>query len=104
MVGDYYFLAGDDETEEQHPIGIWGQRHPSFLSRYKKSAYMSLVTEGKLEKYLTDVDERAEEMFEKLIRDMAERVGVTEQLKADNQMESAPSNDDEDSRSSDTII
>lgn len=87
LVGDYYFLAGDDETEEQRPIGIWGQRHLSFLSRYKKSAYMSLLTEGKLEKYLSDVNEEAEEMYGKLIRDMAKREGVTEQLKADDQME-----------------
>lgn len=87
LVGDYYLIAGDDQPEEeQKPIGIWGQRHLRYLKNYRKVLYTNLLTSGKLNIYLADIDNQAEEMFERLTRQMAIAEGVTEQLKADNQM------------------
>lgn len=88
LVGDYYLIAGDDEPdEEQKPIGIWGQRHLSYLKNHRKVLYANLLTSGKLNDYLADIDRQAEEMFERLVKQMAESEGVTEQLKAADQME-----------------
>ena len=88
LVGDYYLIAGDDEPgEEQKPIGIWGQRHLCYLKEYHRVRYGNLLTSGKLNGYLADIDRQAEEMFERLIKQMAEREGVTEALKAENPME-----------------
>lgn len=87
LIGDYYLIAGDDQPEEeQKPIGIWGQRHLRYLKNYRKVLYTNLLTSGKLNIYLADIDNQAEEMFERLTRQMAIAEGVTEQLKADNQM------------------
>lgn len=87
LVGDYYIIAGDDEPEEeQKPIGIWGQRHLRYLKNYRKVLYTNLLTSGRLNIYLSDIDNQAEKMFERLTRQMAIAEGVTEQLKADNQM------------------
>lgn len=87
LVGDYYIIAGDDEPEEeQKPIGIWGQRHLRYLKNHRKVLYANLLTSGKLNNYLADIDRQAEEMFIQLTRQMAIAYGVTEQLKADNQM------------------
>ena len=87
LVGDYYLIAGDDEPdEEQKPIGIWGQRHLRYLKNHRKVLYINLLTSGKLNIYLADIDNQAEKMFERLTRQMAIAEGVTEQLKADNQM------------------
>ena len=87
LVGGYYIIAGDDEPEEeQKPIGIWEQRHLRYLKNYRKVLYTSLLTSGRLNIYLADIDRQAEEMFERLTRQMAIAEGVTEQLKADNQM------------------
>ena len=87
LVGDYYLIAGDDQPEEeQKPIGIWGQRHLRYLKNYRKVLYTNLLTSGKLNIYLADIDNQAEEVFERLTRQMAIAEGVTEQLKADNQM------------------
>ncbi len=87
LVGDYYIIAGDDEPEEeQKPIGIWGQRHLRYLKNHRKVLYANLLTSGKLNNYLADIDRQAEEMFIQLTRQMAIADGVTEQLKADNQM------------------
>ena len=87
LVGDYYLIAGDDDTdEEKKPIGIWGQRHLRYLKNHRKVLYTNLLTSGKLNIYLVDIDRQAEEMFERLTRQMAIAEGVTEQLKADNQM------------------
>jgi len=87
LVGDYYIIAGDDEPEEeQKPIGIWGQRHLRYLKNQRKILYANMLTSGKLNIYLADMDRQAEEMFERLTRQMAIAEGVTEQLKADNQM------------------
>ena len=87
LVGDYYIIAGDDEPEEEEkPIGIWGQRHLSYLKNHRKVLYSNLLTSGKLNDYIADIDRQAEEMFERLIKQMATTEGITEQLKADNQM------------------
>ena len=88
LVSDYYLIAGDDEPdEEQKPIGIWGQRHLRYLKNHRKVLYANLLTSGKLNDYLADIDRQAEEMFEWLVKQMAESEGVTEQLKAADQME-----------------
>lgn len=72
---------------ENQPIGIWGQRHARYLKQNHKVLYCNLLTSGKLNGYLADIDEQAEDMFFRLVKQMAEREGVTEQLKAKNQME-----------------
>ena len=87
LVGDYYIIAGDDETdEEKKPIGIWGQRHLSYLKNHRKVLYANLLTSGKLNDYLADIDRQAKEMFELLVKQAAVAEGVTEQLKAIDQM------------------
>ena len=87
LVGDYYIIAGDDEPEEeQKPIGIWGQRHLRYLKNHRKVLYINLLTSGKLNTYLADIDKQAEEMLERLVKQMAAAEGITEQLKAADQM------------------
>ena len=87
LVGDYYLIAGDDEPdEEQKPIGIWGQRHLHYLKNHRKLLYINLLTSGKLNSYLADVDRQAEEMFEMLVKQMSEVEGINEHLKATDQM------------------
>lgn len=87
LIGDYYIIAGDDEPkEDQKPIRIWGQRHLRYLKNHRKILYANLLTSGKLNIYLADIDRQAEEMFERLTRQMAIEERVTVQLKADNQM------------------
>lgn len=88
LVGDYYIIAGDDELdEEQKPIGIWGQRHLRYLKNHRKVLYANLLTSGKLNDYLSDIDRQAKEMFELLVKQAAVAEDVTEQLKAADQME-----------------
>lgn len=87
LVGDYYLIAGDDEPEEREtPIGIWGKRHHEFIRRNKRITLSSLQISGKLNGYLADIDRQAEEMFELLVNQMAAAEGITEQLKATDQM------------------
>ncbi len=87
LVGDYYLIAGDDEPgERQTPIGIWGKRHHEFIRRNKRIILSSLQISGELNGYLADIDQQAEEMFERLVKQMAAAEGVTEQLKAADQM------------------
>ena len=87
LQGDYYLpdLAYSDEKEQY--IGIWGQRHLRYLKQHRKVLYYNLLTSGKLNDYIADIDKQAEDMFSRLVNQMAGREGVTEQLKADNQME-----------------
>ncbi len=85
LVGDYYLIAGDDEPE-QEPIGIWGQRHLRYLRECHRVRYANLLTIGKLNDYLADLNEQAEAMFSQLVKLFAEKEGVTEVLKAENQM------------------
>ena len=86
LVGDYYLIAGEDEPDGS-PIGIWGQRHLRYLKQHRKVLYSELLISGKLNDYLADLNEQAEEMFSRLVKQMAEAEGVTETLKAANQME-----------------
>ena len=87
LQGDYYIPCLKLPEEEQQPIGVWGQRHLRYIKQNRKVLYLNLLTSGKLNGYLADLDKQAEEMFSRLVKQMAEREGVTEQLKADNQME-----------------
>ena len=86
LQGDYYLPDLALPAEEQHPIGIWGQRHLRHIKQNRRVLYTNLLTSGKLNTYLADINLQAEEMFSRLVKQMAEREGVTEQLKADNQM------------------
>ena len=83
LVGDYYLIAGDDEPEGDPLIGVWGQRHLCYL----KERYTTLLTGGELNAYLADIDRRAEELFLRLVKQMADADGISETLKANDQME-----------------
>ncbi len=85
LVGDYYLIAGEDEPEGR-PIGIWGQLHLRYIRKHKVSLYAELLTTGKLNDYLADLNEQAEAMFSRLVKQLSEKEGVTEVLKAENQM------------------
>lgn len=87
LQGDYYIPCLKLPEEEQQPIGVWGQRHLRYIKQNRKVLYLNLLTSGKLNRYLSGLDKQAEEMFSRLVKQMAEREGVNEQLKADNQME-----------------
>ena len=86
--GDYYIpcLKLPAEKEERH-IGVWGHRHLRYIREHKKALYTSLLTSGKLQSYLADVEEQAQRLFDRLMKQRAELEGITETLKAGNQME-----------------
>ena len=86
--GDYDLPCLSLPTEkEDKSIGVWGQRNLRYLKQHRKALYTNLLTSGKLNSYLTDIDEQAEAMFLRLVKQMAEREGVSEQLKTENQIE-----------------
>lgn len=85
LVGDYYLIAGDDEPEER-PIGMWGQRHARYLKEHHKVVYYELLTSGRLNEYLADLNEQAEDMFFRVVKELAEKESITETLKVENQM------------------
>ena len=86
--GDYLLPCLSLPTEKENkPIGVWGQRHLRYLKQDRKAFYTNLLTSGKLNSYLADIDKQAEDMFLRLVKQMAEREGVSEQLKADHQIE-----------------
>lgn len=87
LQGEYYLPCLTLPPEEEKPIGIWGQRHKCYLKEHRKATYTTLLTSGKLNTYLADINEQAENMFLRLVKQMAECEGITEQLKADNQIE-----------------
>lgn len=87
QVGDYMLPNLTISEEEQKPIGIWGQRRARYLKQHHKVLYMNLMTSGKLNGYLSDINNQAEAMFIRQAKEMAEKQGVTEALKAENQME-----------------
>ena len=87
LQGDYYLPDLALPEQEDKPIGLWGQRHLKYIKQHRKILYINLLTSGKLNEYLVDIDKQAEDMFSRLVKQIAEREGVTEQLKADNQME-----------------
>lgn len=85
--GDYFIPCLILPAEKENkPIGVWGQRHKRYLREHKRATYTTLLTSGKLNNYLADIDEQAEDMFSRLVKQMAEREGVTETLKSKNQM------------------
>lgn len=84
--GDYYYPLLALPEEDYNPVGVRGQRHGHYLKEYKRAVYGVLLATGKLNSYLADIDQQAQEMFLRLVEQMAEREGVTEQLKAENQM------------------
>ena len=86
LVGDYYLIAGEDEPEDERPIGVWGQRHLRYLKEHRRVRYANLLTSGELNAHLADVDRQAEELFLRLVKQMADAEGITETLKASDQM------------------
>lgn len=99
LKGDYYYPTGrimkngtltpetiDNEPEEQYDIGVWGRRHLRFIREYKKTLYLDLFLSGKLNAYLAEINAQAEEMFLRIVEEMAACEGVNEQLKAESQM------------------
>ena len=75
------------KEEEQRFIGVWGQRHKRYLKEHKKVVYITLLTSGRLNSYLADIEEQAQERFERIVDQMKQAQGIMEQLKAENQME-----------------
>ncbi len=85
--GDYYIPCLELPEKEQQTIGIWGQRHLRYIKQHRRAFYMNLLASGKLNSYLAALNEDAEEMFAQLVEQIAVREGITEQLKANNQMQ-----------------
>lgn len=86
LQGDYYLPCLKLPKEESRHIGIWGKRHLRYLKQHRKVLYSELLISGKLNDYLADLNEQAEEMFSRLVKQLAEKEGMTETLKAENQM------------------
>ena len=85
--GDYLIPCLTLPEEEQRFIGVWGQRHLRYLKEHKRTVYITLLTSGKLNSYLADIEEQAQERFERIVEQMKQAHGITEWLKAENQME-----------------
>ena len=87
LVGDYYLPNLLPAEQEEKSIGVWGQRRLRYLKQNRRVLYTNLLVSGKLSEHLAEIDKQAEDMFFRLVKQMAEREGVTEKLKANNQME-----------------
>lgn len=85
--GDYLIPCLTLPTEKEQPIGIWGRRHLRYLREHKRVTYTNLLTSGRLSAYLADIDKQAQERFERLVEQMKQAQGITEQLKAENALE-----------------
>ena len=85
--GDYLIPCLTLPEEEQRFIGVWGQRHLRYLKEYSRSVYLNLLTSGRLNDYLADIEEQAQERFERIVEKMKRAQGITEQLTSENQME-----------------
>ena len=85
LVGDYYIVAGEDDPPSR-PIGIWGMRRKEYLKQHRQSLYYELLFSGKLNDHLADIEEQAQDIFSLLVKEYAEKEGITEQLKATDQM------------------
>ena len=103
LQGDYYLpdLALSDEEEQS--IGLWGQRHLRYIKQHRKVLYLNLLTSGKLNGYLADINKQAEDMLSRLVEQMAEREGVTEERKANSQMEWVARMNNISSRATETV-
>lgn len=87
LQGDYYLPCLTLPPEEEKSIGIWGQRHKRYLKEHRKVIHTTLLTSGKLNTYLAEIDQQAQECFERLVEDMKQAQGITERLKAENALE-----------------
>ena len=88
LQGDYYIPCLTLPTEKEHKsIGLWGQRHKRYLQEHNRTFYTTLLTSGKLNEYLADVDKQAKECFERLVEQMKQSQDITEQLKSENALE-----------------
>lgn len=85
--GDYLLPCLILPAEKEQPIGIWGQRHLRYLKEYRRATYITLLTSGRLNSYLADVDRQAQTLFFRLVKAMTEQEGITEPLKTEKQME-----------------
>ena len=85
--GDYLIPCLIVPAEEEQPIGTWGQRHLDYLKQYRRVTYTNLLTSGRLNIYLADIDRQAQERFERLIEGMKQAQGITERLKEENALE-----------------
>ena len=85
--GDYLIPCLTVPAEEEQPRGIWGQQHLDYLKQYRKVTYTNLLTSGRLNTYLADIDRQAQERFERLIEGMKQAQGITERLKEENALE-----------------
>lgn len=86
MQGDYRLPNITLPAEDERPIGVWGQRRLRYLKQHHRVLYYNLLTSGKLHSHLADVEEQAQNLFSRLVKEYAEKEGVTEQLKAADQM------------------
>ena len=86
LVGDYYFPCLTVPAEEEQSVGVWGQRHKRYLKEYRPVLYNALLLSGKLNGYLADIDQQAQEQFDTIIQQMAEAQGITEMLKTSDPM------------------
>ena len=84
--GDYLIPCLTLPEEEQRFIGVWGQRHLRYLKEYRRGVYLNMLTSGRLNDYLADIEEQAQKRFERIVEQMAESEGITEQLKANDQV------------------
>ena len=84
--GDYYLPDLELPAEEQQPIGVWGQRHLRYIKQHRKAFYTNLLTRGKLNSYLVDIEQQAQQLSLRLVKDLAEKENVTEELKLTDMM------------------
>lgn len=103
LQGDYYLPCLKLPEGEQQPVGLWGQRHLQYIKQHRKMLYTNLLISGKLNCYLSDIDKQAEDMFSRLVKQIAEREGVTGKFKAENQMKWVAQMNNIRSRASDFI-
>ena len=87
LQGDYYIPCLILPAEKEQPIGLWGQRHLRYLKEYRRATYITLLTSGRLNAYLADIDRQAQERMERLTEQMKRAQGITERLKAENALE-----------------
>lgn len=87
LQGDYYIPCLTLPAEKEQSIGVWGERHLRYLKEYRRGTYISLLTSGRLNTYLAEIDKQAQERFERLIESMKQAQSITEQLKDENQLE-----------------
>ena len=86
LQGDYYIPCLVLDEEENQPIGMWGRKHLRYIKQHHRALYTTLLISGKLHSHLVQIDNQATEMFDRLVKQLAEREGITEQLKATDQM------------------